>query len=214
MPKGRFASVRGLGKKNRAPLVETDRDELGDKRLSPEEGVVMLREKALKQAANHRIPHQVELENPDREYGPRIPHDMLMLRLAKLNTAISFKDGSLGNIAVYFPRNTDELTEALHEGGPKDEFFIFNKYVGGFPKTEIPEYSYVDLDTSKLATREHTRSWRSVLIGLIKAGVLSYQKAIAEFGDPATDQRSARWFRETTEWRQKPTEAFTRRQLA
>jgi hypothetical protein len=200
-----------------APLVEVDRNELGDKRLDPAENVFRQREKALSEASQFKMADQGEMEDPSRQCGPRISHHTLLARLQKLAPQLTAKDSANNNLALYFPRNTDELDEAIREGAGLDSndpvFFMSNKYVGGFPKEEIPEYSYVDIDTSKIATREHMRSWRSVLIGLLKAGVISYAQTVQAFGDPANDQRSKRWFRETLEWRTAPDKAFTRRQI-
>lgn len=192
---------------------------LGDSHLDPTENVHKLRELCLKDAAKNRIPNQAELEDPDRQRGPRLPHGKLLAKLQALAPQLTARDGSPGDVALYFPRRPDELGDAIREGAGlatnDPEFFLFNKYVGGFPKEELPEYGYVDLDTSLLATHEHLRSWRTVVIGLIKAGVIAYNVAIREFGDPTLDPRSARWFRETNDWRIKsPNEARTRSQLA
>jgi hypothetical protein len=99
----------------------------------------------------------------------------------------------------------------LREGGHGDGFFLFNRYVGGLPKIELPEWGYVDIDTSLIATREHIRGWRTILIGLIRAGVLSYFAAVDEFGDPAADKRSVVWMKKLLEWRLNPTKKFTLR---
>lgn len=209
---------RKFKKSGIAPLVEVDKNELGDKRLNPEEAVCREREALIEKAAVFRMPDQAEMENPDRQYGPRIPFQNLLDRLRSLAPALAAKNGSLGNVALYFPRTAEELDEAIREGQGIDtndpEFFLHHKYVGGFPKEELPEFGYMDTDTSKVATHEHLRCWRTVLIGLIKAGVISYQQAIQEFGDPGGDQRSKRWFRETETWRKTPELAFTRRQIA
>lgn len=203
-------------------MVETDIHELGDRRLNPEEGVIRERESLLKKVSMYRVDGQDELEDKKRQYGARISFQSFISRLQKLNSQLSARDGSPGNIALYAPRTPEELNEALREGGQNDIFFIFNKYVGGFPKCDIPEYGYLDLDTSLLPTREgwmdngkfvQGHSWRSVLMGLIKAGVISYQSAINEFGDPSLDPRSTRWFKELGEWRKSSNIAITRRQL-
>lgn len=198
----------------KAPLVETDINELGDKRLDPKEGVAQQREKCLAQAAKFRIEDQDELANADRIYGPRLNYAALLERLQRLAPGLQARDGAPGQLALYFPRKPQELDAAIREGsgGSGDLFFLLNKYVGGFPKDEIPEWGYVDIDTSLVATREHARGWRTVLIGLIHCSVISYQQAIDEFGDPATDARSKIWMKKTLEWRQNPTQKFTLRE--
>lgn len=215
---------REFKKSGIAPVVEPDIHELGDKRLNPEEGVAREREALLHKVSAFRIPGQDELENPDRQYGPRISAEKFIVVLQHLAPGLVAKEtrlpekwatpGAEGEFALYYPRTTDELDEVLREGGSTDTFFIFNKYVGGMPRTELPEFGYVDIDTSRIATREHIRSWRTVLIQLMKAGVISYRQAIDAFGEPLTDARSRRWFLETETWRKAPERAFTRRDIA
>lgn len=195
----------------RAPLVEADINELGDKRLDPIESVASQREKALQQASQYKIAKQEELEDQNRSLGPRLQYTELISRLKRAIPALKVMDGSPGNIALYFPRDRKELEEATNnwdylEG--KDTFFLQYKYVGGFPKAEIPEYSTIDIDTSHLPTKEH-RGWRSVLITLLKAGAVPYEKLLKEFGDVGTDKRGWRWQDQTAKWRSNPTAQFT-----
>src|SRR6185437_14497578 len=142
MPKGRVASLAGLGVNNRAPMVETDINELGDKRLNPEEGVIKEREELLKKASVYRVEDQGELENPERSSGSRMAYSELLRRLMLICPELTARDGSAGNLALYYPRDVDELDEACREGGCTDIFFILNKYVGGIPKEELPEWGY------------------------------------------------------------------------
>lgn len=198
----------------KAPLVETDINELGDKRLDPKEGVAYQREKCLKQASQFKIEDQDELADGQRVYGPRLAYSNLLARLEKLAPGLEARDGARGQLALYFPRKPKELDAAIREGsgGNGDLFFLLHKYVGGFPKEEIPEWGYVDIDTSLIATREHLRGWRTVLIGLMHCSVISYQQAIDEFGDPSHDPRSKVWNKKTAEWRMNPTQTFTLRE--
>jgi len=211
MPKGRVASLAGLGINNQAPMVETDINELGDKRLNPEESVIKEREALLKKASVYKIEDQGELQDVKRSEGARLHFGELLRKLQRIAPDLQARDGSPGSLALYCPRTPAQLDVALREGGQNDIFFILNKYVGGFPKEELPEWGYVDIDTSLIATKEHLRGWRTVLIGLIRAGVISYQEAINEFGDPIADQRNVVWMKKTEEWRQNPTQRFTLR---
>lgn len=194
-------------------LFQTDINELGDKRLNPVEGVSKLREDCLKDASKFRIPDQDELSNSERSIGSRMPYTELLTRLQKRVPDLVAKEGSPGNLALYCPRTTEQLDAALREGGNSDFFFIFNRYVGGMPKEDLPEWGYVDIDTSLIATREHLRGWRTILIGLIRCGVLSYEDAVAEFGDPSADQRNTVWMKKLLEWRENPTQKFTLRDI-
>ena len=193
-------------KRKGAPYVETDRAELGDKRLNPEESVIRERESLLSICATRRIWGQDELEKAERADGPRLPYTELLRRIRLCNSAIVAKDGMEGSVALYIRKRPEEYTESdnilrfqpwlareMNIPVPKDEFFIDHKYLTGFKKEAIAEYSYVTIDSSLLPHRE-MRGWRSVLIALIKAGAVRYATAITHFGNPESDKRSVRWF--------------------
>lgn len=187
-------------------LWQTDKNELGDKRLSPEETVIREREELLTMASTRKIGGQAELEDPMRAYGPRLQFTEIVSRLRRLNPALKFLEGTAGNLALYLPKKRNEYDEAEHvaydgAGMPKilDPFFWHHKYVGGIPKTELPEYGYVTLDSSNLPVRE-IRSWRSVLIALIKSGAITYKQAVTEFGE-AVGPRSNRWHEQLRNYR-------------
>lgn len=195
-------------------LFQTDINELGDKRLDVKEGVIKLREDCLKDASKYIIPDQAELQNEKRSMGGRLNYTEVLTKLQKRVPDLVAKDGSEGNLALYCPRTPGQLDVAIREGSGgsgKDMFFLLNRYVGGMPKEELPEWGYVDIDTSLIATREHLRGWRTILIGLIRCGVLSYADAVAEFGDPANDPRNIVWMKKLVEWRENPTQKFTLR---
>lgn len=183
---------------------------LGDSHLDARENVIKLREMCLKFASRYVTEDQEELQNAGRSEGARLPYTELLKRLKKICPTLAAREGSAGNLALYYPRTSDELYEALTDGGySTDVFFIFNKYVGGIPKAELPEWGYVDIDTSLIATREHVRGWRTILIGLLLAGAVSYSEVTKEFGDPALDKRNSVWMKKTFEWRASPTKKFT-----
>ena len=197
-------------------LFQTDRNELGDRRLNVEEGVAKLRELALKDASKYKIANQKELTDPKRSDGTRLDYTEIVERLQRIVPDLSIKEGSPGQLALYCPRNTDQLDAAIREasgGSGNDLFFLFNRYVGGLPKQELPEWGFLGIDTSLLPTRELLRGWRTILIGLIRAGVLSYNDAITEFGDPALDPRNVEWMKKTSEWRENATQRFTLRDI-
>lgn len=201
-----------------APLVEVDKQELGDTRLNPEESVFKLREEILKQESAKKMHGQDELQNADRSRGSRMPYEELLARLQKLNPGIQGKDGSPGSLALYYPKPESEYTMEDHmcpaeawkfgvQLPPNGDFFRTHKYCGGFLKEPLPEWGSVTTDTSGIAVHEvekgHNRGWRSVLIGLIKAHVVTYAAAVKEFGEPVTDQRSRFWFEQTNEYKEK-----------
>lgn len=200
--------------KRGAPLVEVDITELGDKKLNPEESLYRERELALAQAAKCKIGGQKELEDVERSSGPRMPWQEVIRRLLICNPAIRVKDGTPGNVALYFKKRSDEYTEVdevlLHSPAaartlnipvPADDFFIHHKYIGGFERHPMPEYAHVSVDSSGLPLREY-RGWRSILISLIKERVITYGSAVAHFGNPEGDSRSGRWFEQLQKHRQ------------
>lgn len=190
-------------------LIQPDRNELGDKRLDPAETVAKKRQECLDMAAKKRLPHQEDLEDQTRALGPRLQFAEMVAKLKRIVPAMVVKDGLPGNVALYFPRNRKELEEAtLAWQNDKDTFFLSYKYVGGFPKTELQEFSTVDVDNAMLATREH-RGWRTVVLTLIKQGVVSYNAVVREFGDVGSDQRGWRWREQLRPWRNNPEASFS-----
>jgi len=193
-------------------LIQTDRAELGDTRLNPEESVIRTREELLSQEAKKKYWKQEELEDVERSLGPRINWTDLIRRLQKLNPGIQVKDGlkddkGISSVALYIRKKASEYTseeKIMLELGqaasntlgydypPNGVFFLDHRYIGGFPKHEMPEWAHVLTDNTKVAVRER-RGWRSVLIKLIQSGVITYSQAIKEFGDPSHDRRATFW---------------------
>lgn len=198
MPRKYGSKALKVGK---APLVQTDINELGDKRLNETEVVAREREELLKIESKKKCWRQEELEDIERSGGTRIQPGDFLFRLKKCNPAIQVRDGVKGtpgtadSVALYVCKKSSEYTEAdfrHDEYRPKDEFFVHHKYVGGFPFRPLQEWASVSVDTSHVAVREY-RGWRSVLISLIKAGAITYEAAVKEFGDPRFDQRNGLW---------------------
>jgi len=182
-------------------LVQTDINELGDKRLNPDEAVYREREDLLKLASTRKIGGQEELEDAERSCGPRLSWQEVIRRLRLCNPELKFHDAQGGaHIAVYRPKNRAELEADRYERDPeKHEWWNDHKYAGGFPKQELPEYSHVILDTSNLPVRE-IRGWRSVLLSMIKAGGITYSASVKHFGE-AIGFRSSRWYEQMQPYR-------------
>lgn len=153
--------------------------------------MIKSRQECLDQAATFRIPGQTELEDQERSAGPRLYYTEIIRRIRNENPNIFVVDGSPGNVAFYRRKRGDELAAEEYEP-TRPDWYNDHKYAGGMPKDWLPEYSHVILDNSLLPVRE-IRGWRSVLISLIKAGALTYQQAINQFGE-AVGQRSDRWY--------------------
>lgn len=186
-------------------LVQTDRNELGDRRLDPKENVAKKREECIAMAGMKRLAYQDDLEDPSRTMGPRLQFSEFVSRLKRIVPSLVVKDGMAGHVALYAPCNTEEVeTRTLEWQNDKPDFFRVYKYVGGFPKKEMHEFSGLDVEEyTRLANRE-IRGWRSVLIMLLEQGLVSYKKVIAEFGDVGTDRRGWRWLQSTWRYRNYP----------
>jgi hypothetical protein len=180
-------------------LVQTDKNELGDVRLSPEEAVYREREELLKLASTRKIGGQAELEDAERSAGPRISWQEVIRRLRLCNPKLHFADSQGGaHIAVYRLKNRAEAAD--HEYDPeKFDWWNDHIYVTGFPKQDMAEYSHVVLDSSNLPVRE-IRGWRSVLIALIKASAISHESTLKHFGE-AIGARSGRWHEQLQHFR-------------
>ena len=183
---------------HKAPLVEVDPMELGDKRLNPEEAVCREREDILKIESKKRIHGQDELEKEERSLGPRLWWKELIGRLTRLNSGIRVREGSEGAVAIYYHKRRDEYVPSDFETVFKDGFFRHHKYVTGIRKEWIPEWGHVTVDTSLVAHHE-VRGWRSVLVSLVKQRVLTYRQAVEEFGEP--DSRGRFWHEQLRQYK-------------
>lgn len=160
-------------------LIQPDSNDLGDKRLDATENLAKLKEDNLKLASKFKLPDQTVLEDAKMAVGtPMDWHDLVRL-LEKMNPKIKCVDGGMANaIAVRYP--------AMQEDG------VFGlKYVTGFYKEVLPEFSNVSTDVRGLVVREN-RGWRTVVLHCIYQGIVSYKDAVDVFGEP-NGVRSGRW---------------------
>ena len=156
-------------------LIQPDKNELGDKRLSPEEAVVKLKEDniALRKSFGHQIPHQELLKRKEIAEGRRMEWNELIRRLnllCPLSLVIldSFVPGVGPCIAIKTAKNGPDGLEL--------------QYVTGFPKSVIPEYSWIETDEHDCPIKEH-RGWRNVIRSLWKKGLTDGAKISEVFGD-------------------------------
>jgi hypothetical protein len=164
-------------------LILTDSNELGDKRLSPEEGVAKLREGNRKLDEKHKIANQKLLTNVEASVGRTMMSNDFIQKLQKLNPSLIIGDGLPGAIAVRYPK-IDEETNTLKPS-----------YVTGFYKGPMSEWSLIIEDKNGKPTR-HLRGWRTVLLDLLRGNIITYKQARAAFGDPH-GQRNILWQEQT-----------------
>jgi hypothetical protein len=160
-------------------LIQPDSSELGQHRLDAADNLQKLKEENLKLAAKFKLPGQEILENTEMAVGtPMDWHDLVRL-LEKMNHKIRCVDGGMANaIAVRYPAMQEDGVYGL-------------KYVTGFYKEVLPEFSSVSTDKRGLSVREH-RGWRTVVLACIRQGIVSYKDAVDVFGEPS-GVRSGRW---------------------
>lgn len=160
-------------------LIQIDKNELGDKRLDPKENLAKLKEENLKLSGRSRIADQSLLENKDMAVGSPMQWQDLVHLLKKMNSSLIIEDGGVRNaLAVRFPGHLEDGTYG-------------KRYITGFYKEVLPEFSCIKSDERGRPTRE-CRGWRTVLVPLIKQHIISYKDAVDVFGTP-NGQRSGRW---------------------
>lgn len=178
---------------NKAPLVVPDKNDLGDLRLSPAEGVAKLKEGNQKLTDKKKIPNQSLLEDVDQAFGTPMHYSELIRRIKKINPAIIIEDGGIQGAAAVRHYCWDPY------GGNDTLGAYGKKYVTGFYKEILPEFSSITTDKKGLPHRE-IRGWRSVLLALMKSGAVTFEQLKKEFGNPV-GQRSVLWDEQTQEQR-------------
>jgi len=173
--------------------------QLGDKHLDPKENVAKLREELLAQRENDKIHGHDELVQADRSQGSRLHYGDFIRKLQSIFPELLVKDGIEGNVALYRPKTSlEKMADGYDLLLP--EWYNYHKYVTGCPKDFLPEWGHLTTDTDGIANRE-VRGWRSMLIAFVKAGVVTYEAVVKEFGSPENDQRSNLWFEQLAEFR-------------
>lgn len=160
-------------------LILTDSNDLGDKRLSPEEGVAQLKEKIQKQVAAKKIPNQKLLEDHDQALGSPLSHTEFIRRLRLMKPSLVIQDGGVAGAI--------QLRHAVND----PEEGVVTRYVTGFYKGVLPEFSSILTDEHGMPGRE-IRGWRTVLLVLIHCKIATYAEVKAAFGEPH-GQRGILW---------------------
>lgn len=170
----------------------------GQPRLPLEEHTLRLREKNMRSEAlkRQRGKFQDDYRNSEARRGRLMHHSELLLRIQRMASDLYIKDGNIvGDLALYqvFPQAQKRL-----EG--RDY-----KYLGYMPTGWLPEFSIYQFDKVRdLKVREDQRGWRSVLLRLIKSGVLTEEQCNREFGS-ACGEAATVWRRTLWEWRNHKT---------
>lgn len=155
-------------------LIQVDKNELGDKRLDEKESLAKIKEEnlALRARMGHKIPHQELLKRKDIAEGHRMDWRELLRRL---NLLCPFS-------LVVMDSHVNGVDTIAIKTPSKESGELELTYVTGFPKTVLPEYSWIETDEYDCPTIEH-RGWRTVVRSIWKKGLTDGVAVTRVFGD-------------------------------
>ncbi len=144
-------------------------------RLSTSEHTYRLREMNYFSHAvkRQRWENQADYENSVARIGKPMHHSDLLRKLRRLVPNIYVMDGRIvGDLAVF---------QTYPCGQPDLDGNSF-RYLFYIPTGVLPEFSQYEFDHRDVPIRESRRGWRTVLLRLIKIGLLSEETSNREFG--------------------------------
>lgn len=154
-------------------------------RLSTAEHTHALREQNFRAAEAQRWPDQQDFKNEAARWGAPMHYGELIRKIKRITNSLYFTDGRIaGDIAVF----------KIHGMGVRQRDFQYLFYI---PTGYMPEYSIMEFNDRDVLVREKKRGWRTVLLRLIKANVITENQANKEFGEAvgaaATQWRKQLW---------------------
>jgi hypothetical protein len=152
-------------------LIIDDPAQAGDKKLSSAEALARSYEDTDRRLDKYRLADQTELANAEKRLGHPMTSGELIRRVMTLNPDIWAEDSNANprTVAGFYTVRTDET------GHPCKMFLC------AFEKGWLPEFSIVIEDRAGLPVREQ-RGWRTVLVRLLDAHVLTYPQVASVFG--------------------------------
>jgi hypothetical protein len=162
-------------------------------RLSTAEHTARLKELNYSSHAvqKQRWENQEDYENTVARLGTPMHHSDLLYKIRRLVPNLYITEGRIiGDLAVFqtYPCPQPDL-----EG--RDFRYLF--YI---PTGVLPEFSQYEFDERDVPIRESKRGWRTVLLRLIKMGLLSEEACDREFGR-AQGIASTVWYRQLYQFR-------------
>lgn len=124
----------------------------------------------------YRLDDHEDLKNAEARMGKQMAHNELIRRVVKLNPNVWAEDSRTHKNGIGFYTTDSE--------GNK-------KYLVAFEKGYLPEFSYIIVDRADLPIKE-VRGWRTVLLRLLKQGVLTWKQIVDVFED-AYGYNAKRW---------------------
>lgn len=172
-------------------LIQTDKSKLGDGQLNFIQQYHKLKEENEGTASKQREPDQAELANQEMRSGHQLHSSEFIYRIHKLNSSIMVRRGRFeGFLTLYIP-------DLACENGLR---YLQAAFYAGW----MPEHTFVTVDDHKLIRSVQEggihRGWRTILLRLLAAHVITWEQVMHEFGD-AQGQATTRWRRETQKYR-------------
>jgi hypothetical protein len=163
--------------------------------MSTDEHVWSQREKNYVAATAQRWAHQDDYRNDAARVGNLMSHSDLICRLRRLIPDLYFTEGRIiGDLAVY-----------RTYGGPQTRLNGNSfEYLFYMPTGLMPEFSLYEFSERDVPVKEKQRGWRTILLRLIRTGLLTEEKCREEFGE-AVGAGSTVWHRKLWEFRNKTT---------
>jgi hypothetical protein len=165
------------------------RECLAQPRLSMEEHASRLKQLNFNSEGTRRQRHedQEEFRKTDARYGRRMHASVLLLQLQKLVPSLFIKEGRIeGDLALY---------QVADQPQTKWEGKNF-KYLGSLTYYNMPEYDIFSFDEKlDVVIRPEEVGWRTVLLRLIKADLLTEEICNKQFGYP-TGRGSGVWYKQ------------------
>ena len=163
-------------------------------RLSLEEHTARLREKNRNSEATkkQRWEDQEEYLNDRARVGQMKHSSEIVGRLKKLIPDLFITDGNIiGDLALY---------KTFGQPQPDLEGRSF-QYIGYMPMGWMPEFSLYQYDSARdVVIKEDQRGWRSVLLKIIRAGLVTQEQCDTVFGK-AEGPASTIWYRTLWKWK-------------
>ena len=162
-------------------------------RLSTEEHTHRLREMNARSHAvqRQRWEHQDDYRNDEARLTRYLHYSDVIRRLRKLAHNLYFMDGRIeGDIAIYkvYGRPQPQLE------GRDFEYLMY------MPTGFLPEFSTYEFNERDVPVKEKKRGWRTLLLRLIRSGIVTERQCAEEFGEPE-GQSSTVWKRTLFVWR-------------
>lgn len=162
-------------------------------RLSTEEHVSRQREMNYNSSQNQRWEHQEELYDDAARIGRPLFSSDLLFTLGHLIPSLYVTDGRIaGDLAMFRTYGCPQE----HLGGNTFEYLFY------CPTGLLPEFSTYEISDRDVPIREKQRGWRTVLLRLIKAKMLTEEVADKVFGK-ADGKAASRYLRELQKFRQR-----------